>query len=164
VAVEVARENSDRVTSLALVGPPSLPESDRQERLESLDRDPIVPPIDADGEFLFEQWHYFDAEGEDLDLQLRLLEDALRARDVWGDCYRAVFTQDFDRAFAAVTAPRMVLAAREDVLWDGLVRLRDAHPEIETVELGGGNYEPLLDPDSFTDALASFAASAEADD
>jgi pimeloyl-ACP methyl ester carboxylesterase len=163
-AVEFARGYPERVTSLSLVGPPSIPENDRGERLERLERKSIVPPIDSDGNYLVEQWHFFDDEGDDLELQHHLLMDALRARDVWVDCYRAVYTMDFDRAFEEVSAPRMVLASRGDVLWEGLVRLRDAHPDVRTVELDGGNYEPLLDAETFTDALTSFVATAEGDD
>jgi pimeloyl-ACP methyl ester carboxylesterase len=146
----------DRVRSLTLVGPPSLPDSDRQERLEALEADDVVPPLDPDGRYLREHWRYFDAEVDDPGLQHRLVVDVLRGRAVWTDYYRAVFEYEFDDAFQGVDVPRMVMAAPGDVLWDGYERLRDAYPGVEAVELAGGNLEPLLDAESLVHALTAF--------
>jgi pimeloyl-ACP methyl ester carboxylesterase len=162
VALELATVDG-RVRSLTLVGPPSLPYADRQERLDALDAGDVVPPLDQDGRYLREHWRYFNAEVDDLGLQHRLVVDVLRGRAVWTDYYRAVYEYDFDDAFQSVDVPRMVMAAPDDVLWDGYERLRDAYPDVEAVELSGGNLEPLLDAESLVDALTAFLDDVDAD-
>lgn len=158
VVAHIATEHPERVDTTTFVGPPYLTESGRAERLDKLESGAYdFPPLDSEGEYLLHHWEKYDAEGGDLERQHRRALDSILARGNYpSQAYRVVFEQDFPGRFGQIDAPRMIMAARDDALWDAFQRAQSDHPSVRAVELSGGNFEPSLDAEQFVDSLVEF--------
>lgn len=160
VAVELAHSLPARARSLVAVGPPYLTGREREDRLDALGED-YFPPVDRAGEYLQSHWQFFADETDDLPVRHRLVVDSLLARGAAADSYRAVYEHDFRARFDDLALPRLAMAAPGDALWDGFCRVRDTCPDVDAVELAGGNYEPLFDAEAFASEVAAFVRSVE---
>jgi pimeloyl-ACP methyl ester carboxylesterase len=158
VAAELAVSRPDRVRSATFSGPPYLSAAERDRFRDAYDGADAVPPLDAGGEYLLYHWSEHAKTGgtDDLTLRHRAVVDALLGREGIAEMYGAVWDQDFPALFERIEAPRMALCAPDDVLHEAFERLRSEHPDVRTVELGGGNYEPLLDAAAFAATVESF--------
>jgi pimeloyl-ACP methyl ester carboxylesterase len=158
IAAELAVSEPELVSSVTFSGPPYLSETERETYRERYGGTDSVPPVDDDGDYLLYHWNNHARMGgiPNLELRHRQLVDALLARRGIAQVYGTIWDHDFQGLFAEIDVPRMVLCAPEDVLWDAFERLRGEHPSVRAVELEGRDYEPLLDADSFVEAVQSF--------
>lgn len=158
IAVEMATVTPDRIRSVSVCGPPYLTERERERFRDQYDPADAVAPLDDEGDYLLHHWHNHAAMGGEgsLDHRHRQVVDALLAREGIRQVYGTIWDQDFPALFDAIEAPRLLLCAPDDDLWDAFVQARDANPEVPAVELSGGNYEPLRDAERFAAALRSF--------
>jgi len=160
VAVELAVEDPDRVLSLSMIGPVQLTQAERDEFRKHFST-PFAPT--ADGSYLKQTFDYLAGLGADGDLALHHREtaDTVRAWRGRVQAYNAVWDQDFPALLERVRCPKLMMAARDDVLWPYLERAAEAHPDAVTAVLEGANFEPDLDPDGTANALRDFLAAKE---
>lgn len=161
IAVDIAARYPDLVKSLAMVGPVLLTADERVEFSKHFGA-PFTPTIS--GSYLLENWEYLRALGADRDVTLlhREMVDMLRAWRGRAQAYAAVWDHDFTDCFGRVQCPILVMAAPDDVLFSYLGRASAARPEVAVLDIGGANFEPDLDSETFSAGLAAFFAKHEA--
>jgi len=158
IGVEVATSDPDRVQTATFVGPPYFTSEERERLLAEVYPDPVVPPIRADGSHLLDHWELFDGEGASPAIQHRMVVDALLSRAGNVQSHGVGRDQDFPALFERIEAPRLLMCAPEDVLWEAFERAREAHPDVRAVEVDGGSWEPLRDAETVAHELRSFLA------
>jgi len=158
IGVELATNDPDRVRTATFVGPPYFTSEERERLLSEVYPDPVVPPIRDDGSHLLDHWELFDGEGASPEIQHRMVVDAILSRTGNVQSHGVGREQDFPTLFGRIKAPRLLMCAPGDVLWEAFERAREAHPEVRAVEVGGGSWEPLRDAETVADELRSFLA------
>lgn len=161
IAVDIAARHPDLVQSLTMVGPVPLTEDERQEFARHFGL-PFTPT--SSGGYLLDNWEYLRALGADRDVMLWHREMADQLRAYWGrvQSYRAVWDQDFTSLYRQVQCPLMIMAAEDDVLYPYLARAAEIRPDAVVHPIGGANFEPDLDADTYVAGLRAFIAAAEA--
>lgn len=158
VAVELATDAPDRTKSVTLIGPPYFSQEERERLLDEVYGDTPIPPLDEDGEYLLEHWEMFEGQDASVEVKHEMLIDALVAREGTRKSVTVGRDQDLPTLFGSIEAPRLLMAARDDVLWDAFQRAREDHPDVPAVEIEGGDWEPLLDAQTVAAELESFLA------
>jgi pimeloyl-ACP methyl ester carboxylesterase len=147
IAAELAATRPDLVVSVTLIGPLALTAEDRVVSA-SLYGAPFLP--NESGSYLLDTWEYLRVGGAVADVALihREMIGMLRAYAARPLAYNAVWTQDFDAAFAKITCPLQIACAEDDVLWPFFLRAQTLRPDATAVVLeAGSNFEPDLDPE-----------------
>lgn len=158
IGAEVATNQPDRIQTATFVGPPYFTSEERERLLEEAYPDPVVPPIRADGSHLLDHWELFDGEGASPEIQHRMVLDALLSRAGNVQSHEVGREQDFPMLFERIEAPRLLMCAPGDVLWEAFERARETNPGVRAVEVGGGSWEPLRDVGTVAQELRSFLA------
>nr|WP_047170023.1 alpha/beta hydrolase [Sphingomonas sp. Y57] len=160
IAAEMAARYPALAKSVTLVGPVPLTPDERVEFSRHFGA-PFTPTLS--GSYLLDNWEYLRALGAHGDVMLfnREMADMLRAW--WGrvQSYNAVWGQDFTSFFQRLTCPILLMAAPEDVLRPYLDRACEIRPDARRLDIGGANFEPDLDPDSFAAGISAFFAEVE---
>lgn len=162
IAVELAARYPDRVQSLTMIGPVPLTDEERNEFSKHFGL-PFHPTVS--GSYLLDNWEYLRALGAARDVMLFHREMADQLRAWWGrvQSYGGVWKQDFPKHYLAARCPIMIAAAEDDVLYPYLQRAADMRPDARVLPIGGANFEPDLDVDTYVAGLEEFIAAAEAD-
>lgn len=161
VAVEMARQQPDRVRGLMLCGPVCFTRAEG-ERFRDDFRRPLAPR--ADGGHLLDNWRYTTANNADLPAEV-VHDQAVDMMLAWRarpQAYVAVADHDFERAWRAVQAPTLIVTAPGDYFEDHVARCLALRPGLEVATIGGGNLAPELDPAGAAAVIARFAARAAA--
>jgi pimeloyl-ACP methyl ester carboxylesterase len=158
VGVELATNQPDRVETVAFVGPPYFTQAERERLLEEAYGGTPVPPIRADGSHLLDHWEQFDVEDATPEVQHRMVVDALLARTGNEQSHGVGRDQDFPTLFGRIDAPRLLLCAPDDVLWEAFERAREDHPDVRSAVVGGGTWEPVQDAETVAGEIRSFLA------
>jgi pimeloyl-ACP methyl ester carboxylesterase len=158
IGAEIGATRPQRVETVALVGPPYFTQEEREQLLEEAYGSDPVPPIRPDGSHLLEHWELFDSEDASPAVQHRMVVDALLSRTGNEQSHGVGRDQDFPALFGRIQAPRLLLCAPEDILWNAFERARNEHPKAESAVVGGGSWEPVVDPDGVAAELRSFLA------
>lgn len=121
LAAALAAEYPVRVRRLVLWGPPLLTpeEAERLARTDPLDYAQLWPSLEA-------QWAYRRAQaGESFTAQVgaRYLLEWLQAGPAWQRLYRVVASLDLGAYLRQVEQPTLVLASRQDRLWEASHRV-----------------------------------------
>jgi len=161
VAAEIAVAYPDTVESVTFSGPPYLTAEERRAYAEEYDPQEAVPPLDPDGDYLIHHWenHATVSGLGDLEHRHRAVVDAILAQGAIGQVYEILWDEDFQQLFREIGdlgIPRMVVSSADDTLRVGYERVISEHPDVRAVELGGGDYEPLLDAERFVKAVEAF--------
>jgi pimeloyl-ACP methyl ester carboxylesterase len=158
VGVEFATNRPEQTETVSLIGPPYFTQAEREQLLEEAYGENPVPPIRGDGSHLLEHWALFDGEDASTEVKHRMLVDSLLARTGNEQSHGVGRDQSFPTLFDSIEAPRQILCAPDDLLWDAFERARETHPEVRAVEVGGGSWEPVCDPGSVAAELRAFLA------
>jgi pimeloyl-ACP methyl ester carboxylesterase len=158
VGVEFATTRPGQTETVTLIGPPYFTQAEREQLLEEAYGENPVPAIRPDGRHLLEHWELFDGESASPEIKHRMVVEALLARTGNEQSHAVGRDQAFPTLFEAIEAPRMLVCAPEDILWEAFERAREAHPEVRAVEVGGGSWEPVRDPDTVAAELRAFLA------
>lgn len=154
IALELASHASDRVASLALIGP-NASTGDQRAALAGLGA--AFRPTRS-GAYLLKNWEYLRVGGANADVALLHAEmvDMLRAWASRPHAYAAVSGQDALALLAQVTCPTLLMAAVDDMLFPQLERAGATCLAATTLTLSGGaNFEPDLAADEVVAALAA---------
>lgn len=161
IAVELAARHPQLAVSLTLAGPVPLTAEERVEFSKHFGT-PFQPT--STGAYLLDNWDYLRKLGAEADPMLfhREMVDMLRAW--WGrvQAYGAVWTQDFTHFYTTVACPLLIMAAQDDVLHPYLARAAELRPDAEVLPIGGANFEPDLDAETFAAGLAAFLTRVDA--
>ena len=162
IACEWAATHPENVRSLAMIGALAMGPEERERWLQGVE----PAPIREDGSHLTAAWQRvanIDAQPvqspPDPELRHREAVDVLLATPRWPEAYRAVFTQDFERHYAAVRCPILLMCGPEDVLWPYFDRTAELRPDAHAVELPGGAYVLDQQPEAVLSALREFHSS-----
>jgi pimeloyl-ACP methyl ester carboxylesterase len=160
IAVELAARYPEMAQSLTMIGPVPLTQDERDEFAKHFGL-PFHPTVS--GSYLLDNWEYLRALGAAQDPMLFNREMADQLRAWWGrvQSYGAVWTQDFPKFYMDVKCPIMIAAAQDDVLYPYLDRAAQMRPDAHVLPIGGANFEPDLDADTYVAGLREFIAQAE---
>jgi pimeloyl-ACP methyl ester carboxylesterase len=155
IAVEMSAQQSQRVASVAMIGPVPLTEAERNEYKKHYST-PFSPT--EQGEYLKTTWDYLRGLGAhgDLALHHRELLDTTRAYMGRFMAYTNVWRQDFTTPFMAIRVPMLLMCAADDVLWPFFERSKQLRPDADSAVLKGANFEPDLDPEGVASTYRSF--------
>jgi pimeloyl-ACP methyl ester carboxylesterase len=161
IAAELAARPDCPAVSVSLIGPLCLTPEDR-ENSAKLYGTPFVP--DAEGAYLAKTWKYLVVGGAAVDPMLihREMIGMLRAWAARPQAYGAVWRQDFNAAFHAITAPVLIMCAEDDVLWPFFLRAQELRPDVRAVVIRGSNFEPDIAPETVIEAITAFVAGQQA--
>ncbi len=114
VAVQMAHDNQQLVTAVALSGPPLLDEATKARLRAGLPN----PTRDEAGDFLLAAWRRMRQRNPagTLDLSLREMMLGLALNGRYHEAYEAVFAQDFAAQLAQIRCPLLLLAGEHDTL------------------------------------------------
>ena len=157
MAAEMGARFPDRVCSVMMIGPLLLTEEEKAWYRKTFSGS-ATP--DKEGTYLMETWHYLENIGATaaIDLHHDEMWQALRAWRARGMVYRCVWDYPFEEFYMKLTCPMLVMAAPDDVLYQGYLRSKAARPDAVAVELKGSNFEPHLDPVGTSTAIRGFLA------
>jgi len=157
LAIELAVACQDRVEAIILVGPVLMSQQERDDFLVS-HGEPLTP--DREGSHLLVNWQY--AAGYNYDCPTELLHQEvvamLRAWRGRAQAYRAVAGQDTAALAQRVVARVLLITSPDDYFHATLDRAIAAFPAAEVASVGGGNFQPTLDPVGIAGAVESFLA------
>lgn len=161
LAVEFAAIRPDFVASICLVGPAIMSEEERAAMKEMYFK-PFNEPQE-DGSHLLKTWDYLGRMGvaEDLDLWQREAVDHIRAWRGRNLIYGAVWAQESETLYKQITCPILLMCARDDVLWKYFGHVQSLRPEVESVEIKGGNFELDRDVEGIERSWSAFLKRAE---
>lgn len=159
IGCEMAARYPDIAQSVTLIGPVPLTQDERNEFSKHFGT-PFTPRVS--GSYLNDNWHYLDRLGahHDVDLFHREMWDMMRAWQGRVKSYVAVWDQDFTQYYKEISAPLLIMCAQDDVLWPFFDRAKEIRPDATAVVPTGANFEPDLDPDTVSAAIASHIAAA----
>lgn len=154
IGCEMAARYPGLAETVTLVGPVPLTQDERIEFSKHFGT-PFTPTVS--GSYLLDNWHYIDRLGAHHDVQLfhREMADQLRAWEGRVKSYVAVWDQDFTQFYKDIKAPLLIMCAEDDVLWPFFDRAKDMRPDATAVVPTGANFEPDLDPETVSSAIAS---------
>ena len=156
MAVQIAHDHPDLITSLTLIGPfiATFEEKEEMRKVINSDWGPV-----EDGSHLMTVWRLvgndLGAKGN-IELHHREVVDALRAHESAHQTHEAVWDHDFMKFFKNVECPMLVMCAPDDVLYPFFHRANELRPDSVSIEIKGKNLEPDLDPDAITEHFKSF--------
>jgi pimeloyl-ACP methyl ester carboxylesterase len=118
IAAELAARAPERVVRLAMSGPTLLGPDLKQ----ALPGKAAPIPEDDEGNHLTGMWGRMAAKeaGAPRDLLLREVVSAFSAGDSYAEAYAAVAEQDFEALLRLITAPTLVFAGTDDILYSQL--------------------------------------------
>ena len=154
IALQIASDRPELVTSLAMVGVSCLSAEERARFAAKLGA-PFRPV--RSGAYLLKNWEYLRVGGADVDVALlhREMVDQLRAWSTRPHAYAAAWAQDGAALIQQLTIPAIAIAAGDDLLFPSLARVAELRPDIRCVTLeSGANYEPDLAAEELTPMLA----------
>jgi pimeloyl-ACP methyl ester carboxylesterase len=156
IACQVAADHQELVRTLTMFGPITCSPEEREE-LSRHAGPPFIP--EPTGSYVRDNWDYLVAGGAAADPLLihRELTGMLRAHVARSHAYAAVWAQDFNSLFKALSQPLQIICAPDDDLWPFFDRARSIRPDATAVVLpGGANFEPDLEPAATADAIRTF--------
>jgi pimeloyl-ACP methyl ester carboxylesterase len=161
LAVELAATKPEFVASICLVGPTIMTEEERVE-MKKIYFEPFNEP-QRDGSHLLKTWNYLGhmGIGEDLSLWQREAVDHIRAWKGRNLIYGAVWAQESEELYMQISCPVLLMCAKDDVLWKYLEHVKVLRPEVESVEITGGNFEPDRDVDGIQEKWSIFLENLE---
>jgi pimeloyl-ACP methyl ester carboxylesterase len=155
VAMEMPGKAPDLVKSLSVIGPVLVNDEEKKEYMKT-----FVQPfkVEPTGEFLKTAWDYLRMIGAaaNLDLHVREMVDHLSAHETMPMGFSAVWNQDVESTYKALTCPLMIMCSEDDVLWPLFERASAMRPDAKRVIVGGADYQPDNDPESVANALREF--------
>jgi pimeloyl-ACP methyl ester carboxylesterase len=156
LAVELATMHPDFVASICLVGPTVMTTEERAAMKEIYFKT-FNEPV-RDGSHLLKTWDYLGnmGIGEDLVLWQREAVDHIRAWKGRNLIYGAVWAQESEALYMSVGCPILLMCAKDDVLWKYFSSVKALRPEVEAVEIAGGNFEPDRDVSGIAAAWTAF--------
>jgi pimeloyl-ACP methyl ester carboxylesterase len=156
LAVELATMFPEAVASICLVGPTVMTTEERAAMKEIYFK-PFNEPV-RDGSHLLKTWDYLGnmGIGENVNLWQREAVDHIRAWKGRNLIYGAVWAQDSESLYLKVACPILLMCAKDDVLWKYFESVRALRPEVEAVEIEGGNFEPDRDVGGIARAWSTF--------
>ncbi len=157
IGAELAAKYSERVLSLAMIGPVPLTRAEREEFRQHYST-PFSP--DVDGAYLKTTWDYLATLGahHDLGLHHRELLDTARAYMGRFMAYSNVWDQDWTALYQQLRCPLLLMCAEDDVLYPFFGRAREIRPDAKVASVKGANFEPDLDPEGVAGAVDRFLA------
>jgi pimeloyl-ACP methyl ester carboxylesterase len=161
IAVELAVTYPQRVSRLALSGPPYLTQAQLERLVPTVT--PFVP--DTDGKHLLAVWRRVRAKDPSapLDLSQREAVLTLVAGERYPEAYQAVFAHDFAGQLARVAQTTLVMAGPDDTIFDSLEpAFRALRRGSKCVLSRGGTYVCDREPDLVAAALTDFFTEEEA--
>ena len=156
MAVQIAHDHPDLITSLTLIGPfiATFEEKEEMRKVISSDWGPV-----EDGSHLMTVWRLvgndLGAKGN-IELHHREMLDALRAHASAHQTHEALWEYDFMKFFKSIKCPMLVMCAPDDVMYPFFHRANKLRPDSVSIEIKGKNLEPDLDPDAITEHFKSF--------
>lgn len=158
MSVDLAAEYPDRARSVMLIGPLDITEEERREYRSIYTGETEGKKPDPEGRYLDKLWDYLVDHGaaESLDVLHQELIAHLRSWRGRAQTYGVVWDFAYSEQFARIDAPRLLMAAEDDVLWPMFERARDRYPAADTAVLEGGSFEPDLDPEGLNAAVRNF--------
>lgn len=161
LTVELATSYPDIVASICLVGPVVMSEEERAA-MKDIYFKPFNEP-QRDGSHLLKTWDYLGkmGVGENIDLWQREAVDHIRAWRGRNLIYGAVWAQESETLYKQVTCPILLMCARDDVLWKYFNHVQSLRPEVESVEIKGGNFELDRDVEAIEKSWSAFLERAE---
>lgn len=150
----------DFVASICLIGPTVITEGERLTMKEIYFK-PFNDP-QSNGSHLQKTWDYLKnmGLGEDLKLWQREAVDHIRAWKGRTLIYGAVWPQESQDMYIKISCPILLMCARDDVLWKYFHHVKALRPEVESVEIKAGNFEPDRDAEGILGPLSIFLANA----
>lgn len=155
IAAEMGALLPERVRSAMMIGPFLLTKEEKESYRVNF-KGSAKP--DKNASYLKETWNYLETNGAGADMDMFHDEfwQALRSWRARGMIYGCVWDYPFEDFFMRLKCPILLMAAPDDVLYPGYLRAKEARPEVCAVELRGSNFEPHLDPDGTSGAIANF--------
>jgi pimeloyl-ACP methyl ester carboxylesterase len=156
LAMELAATHPHFVASICLVGPTVMTEEERAAMKEIYFKT-FNEPV-RDGSHLLKTWEYLGnmGIGEDMSLWQREAVDHIRAWKGRNLIYGAVWAQESEELYKRLECPILLMCAADDVLWKYFGSVKALRPEVEAVEIGGGNFEPDRDVGGIQEAWSKF--------
>ncbi|MDE0801158.1 MAG: alpha/beta hydrolase [Rhodospirillaceae bacterium] len=158
LAIEIATTDSDRVSSLMMIGPVVLTAEERQA-FGGVYPQPFE--LKADGSHLQTMWEYVESIGGNSDLELhhREMLDTARAWQGHIKVYSKIWDQDFSALYEMVSVPMLIMCAQKDILWPMFERAKDMRPDATAVEIPGSNFQPDEVPGDVAKAVQDYVSS-----
>jgi len=155
IAMEMPAKAPDKVESLTVIGPVLVNDEEKKEYMKT-----FVQPfkVEATGEFLKTAWKYLEMIGAaaNVELHTREMIDHLIAHKTMPMAFTAVWNQDVERLYKAITCPLMIMCSKDDVLWPLFERAVEMRPDAMQKIVGGADFQPDNDPQSVADGLREF--------
>lgn len=153
--MEMPAKAPDKVESLTVIGPVLVNDEEKKEYMKT-----FVQPfkVEATGEFLKTAWKYLEMIGAaaNVELHTREMIDHLIAHKTMPMAFTAVWNQDVERLYKAITCPLMIMCSKDDVLWPLFERAVEMRPDAMQKIVGGADFQPDNDPQSVADGLREF--------
>ena len=157
IAMEMPGKAPAKLASLSVIGPVIVNEDEKREYMKT-----FVQPfkIEPTGEFLATAWAYLKMIGASATLELhnREMIAHLTAHETMPMAFTAVWNQDVEGLFKAVSCPLMIMCSKDDVLWPLFERAGEMRPDAKQRIVGGGDFQPDNDPESVVEGLREFYA------
>ncbi|MBL0923104.1 MAG: alpha/beta hydrolase [Sphingomonadaceae bacterium] len=157
-ALEMACAEPARVQSLTLIGPVLVNDTEKAEYKKI-----FVKPfeVEATGAFLQTAWDYLKLIGAaaTVELHRREMVDHLIAHRTMPMAFTAVWNQDVESLYRAVSMPLHIMCSKDDVLWPLFERAGQIRPDATQSVVGGADFQPDLDPETVAAALEKFLRS-----
>ena len=157
IAIEMPGKAPEKIASLSMIGPVIVNEEEKREYMKT-----FVQPfaIEPSGEFLTTAWSYLKMIGASTTLELhnREMVDHLIAHKTMPMAFTAVWNQDVESLFRAVSCPLMIMCSKDDVLWPLFERASEMRPDAKQRIVGGADFQPDNDPESVVEGLLEFYA------
>lgn len=155
IAMEMPAKAPEKISSLTVIAPVLVNEEEKKEYMKT-----FVQPfkVEPTGEFLTTAWKYLEMIGASATLELhnREMADHLIAHATMPMAFTAVWNQDVEGLYKALTCPLMIMCSKDDVLWPLFERAGEMRPDARQRIVGGGDYQPDNDPESVAEGLKEF--------
>ena len=155
IAIEIANNNPENVSSLMMIGPVVLTAEERTLFGQVYPK-PFEPK--ADGSHLKIMWDYVESIGgnSSLDLHHREMVDTARAWQGHIKMYQKIWDQDFSVMYQNISVPMLIMCAEKDILWPMFDRAKEMRPDAVAKVIPGTNFEPDEAPLETAEAIKSY--------
>lgn len=156
LALELAVLFPELILSICLLGPAVMSAAERAAMKEVYFA-PFNSPTPS-GSHLTKTWDYLASMGvgEDIELWQREAIDHIRAWRGRNLIYGAVWEQDGETLYRECKPRVLLMCAKDDVLWKYFGHVKSMRNDVQSVVVGGGNFELDRDVDGVEKGWSAF--------